>query len=632
MKRRARVRNAVIVMAGLCLVAVALVQLPTGSHAVQNSRGRRTATEKRLNFVPGEVLVRYRSEAVAQAQEGVIDVPAPDGERVTARVERMKSSKLLRGLRKVHVAPDDTLKAVAALREQPDVIIAEPNYILRATVVPNDQLRSSQYALNLLGAQQVWDNFTTGSTNVVVGVMDQGIDFNHDDLQANMWINPGEIPGNGIDDDQNDCIDDIRGCNFIVNNPNGNIFSGSNLEVHGSHVAGIIGAAGNNGIGVTGLNWTTRLMSLKFLDPNGSGDTGAAMDACTYAVEMRQLWQSSGGTKGANIRVVNASFGGAEFSSQFATSISALNTAGILFVASAGNTDDGTREPNNNLIPHFPSDFDLPNIISVASTNQSEALSDFSHFGRTAVDLGAPGEGILSTTPPCTDPGPPQNHPCTPDFPVSPTPTQDTYTFFDGTSMAAPQVTGAAALLWAQNPNLTVAQVKNLLLLNGDVQSSLVDKTLTGRRLNVFKSFQALQETDNTVPGPVTSLQVLFQNGRDINLTWNAGGDDGAGAGPAALYEISFIDGGTSAVIPLKGVVPVGPGSSQTTQVTIPYRHTAGTIRIRPFDNKGNEGAPTTLPVSIPSLLGDPYTTSVGSNVSLSSGGVRMNLAHTLMN
>ena len=625
-KKRACVRTTLTVLAGLCLATLAASQFPSGSQAVQKSRPRQAATEKRPNFVPGEVLVRYRSETAAMAREGTIDMFALNGERVSGRVERMKASKLRRGLRKVRVAPDDTLKAVEALKNQPDVVHAEPNYILRATVIPNDQHRAEQYALNLMAAQQAWDGFTTGSADVVVGVIDQGIDFNHEDLQANMWTNPGEVPGNGVDDDQNGCVDDIRGCNFIPNTPNGNVFSGSNFEVHGSHVAGIIGAVGNNGIGITGVNWTTRLMSLKFLDPSGLGDTGAAMDACAYAVEMRQLWQTSAGTKGANIRVINASFGGAEFSSEFSGLVSALNNAGILFVASAGNIDDGTREPNNNLIPHYPSDFDLPNIISVASTNAAEGLSDFSHFGPTRVDLGAPGEGILSTTPPCTNPGDPATHPCSPDLPLNPGPTQDTYSFFNGTSMSAPQVSGAAALLWSHNPSLTVKQVKDLLLLNGDVRSSLVDKTLTGRRLNVLKSLQAMQETDTTAPGAVTNFQVLFQNGRSINLSWNASGDNGTGGGAAALYEISFIDGSTNAVIPLKGVVPVGPSLSQTTQVTIPYRHTAGAIRLRTFDNKGNEGPASTIPVTVPLLAGDPYITSVGSAVSLSSGGVKMSL------
>jgi subtilisin family serine protease len=229
---------------------------------------------------------------------------------------------------------------------------------------------------------------------------------------------------------------------------------------------------------------------------------------------MRDLWISSGNTQGANVRVLNASFGGGAFAQSFQDSVGALNASGILFVAAAGNVDNGTREPNNDLVPHFPANFNAPNIISVAATNSLDAVASFSHFGGTTVDLGAPGVDILSTTPPCSAPGPN----CDPDFTT--VATQDTYTFFSGTSMAAPQVSGSAALLWAQNPNLTVAQVKSLLVYNGQVQSSLVDKSLSGRRLHVGNAFTSLQEADAVAPGTVSNLQITSQTGRTINLSW----------------------------------------------------------------------------------------------------------------
>ena len=189
---------------------------------------------------------------------------------------------------------------------------------------------------------------------------------------------------------------------------------------------------------------------------------------------------------------MNASFGGAGFSQAFLDSLNALNNAGILFVAAAGNTpDDGTREPNNDLVPHYPSNFNAPNVIAVAATDQADALATtFSHFGATTVDLAAPGDTILSTTPHCANPGTGPTHDCLPSFSD---PNGDTYTFFTGTSMSTPHVSGAAALLWAQNPNLTAAQVKNLLLLGGDIRPTLIDKTLTGRRLNIANSFQSWQ-------------------------------------------------------------------------------------------------------------------------------------------
>src|ERR1041385_7009603 len=417
----------------------------------------KTQTKRgRPAFVPGEVLVRYRNESTARSKSASLHIAALDGSVVQLNLLRFDGSDLVEGLRLARVSPEDTLKAVAALRQQPDVLYAEPNYILHADVTPNDPNFATQYGLSKIGAPQAWDTRTgsTGAGRVVIGVIDQGIDINHQDLQANIWTNPAEIAGNGVDDDGNGFIDDVHGFNFVDNN--GTIFSGQAIEDHASHVSGIAGAVGNNGVGVAGVNWSVGLMSLKFLDADGFGDTVNAIKACDYAEKMRNLWESSGHTKGANLRVLNASFGGGAFSQSFLDALGKLNTAGILFVAAAGNVDDGTREPNNDLVPHFPSSFNVPNVIAVASTNQTDDLSSFSHFGATGVDLGAPGESILSTTP------------------------GNTYSSFSGTSMSTPQVSGSAALLWAQNPNLTVQQVKSLLLFNGNVVSALVDKTLSG--------------------------------------------------------------------------------------------------------------------------------------------------------
>ncbi len=578
--------------------------------------------------MPGEVIVRYRSESLARSRTGRNVVATREGEVIAVDVERRKGADLVEGLRLARVDKDETLKAVAALRAQPDVLYAEPNYIMQAAATPNDQLflDNRQFALTLINAQQAWDT-TTGGTSVVVGVIDQGIDFTHQDLAANMWTNPAEVAGNGVDDDGNGVIDDVHGANFTpAGAPNGNIFSNTDPETHASHVAGIIGARGNNGIGVAGINWTARLMSLKFLDADGFGDTMDAIDACTYAKQMRDRWVSTSGVSGANIRVLNASFGGTAFSQAFLNAITGLNTSGILFVAAAGNIDNGTIEPNNDLVPHYPSSFDVPNVIAVAATNSVDELSSFSHFGATHVDLAAPGEGILSTTPPCSDPGTFPAHPCQPAFPVGANPTQDTYSFFSGTSMAAPHISGSAALLWAQNSNLTVQQVKNLLMLNGDVDSELVDKTLTGRRLNIGASMQSLLENDVTPPGTVTNYQLTAQNGRTVTVSWTAAGDDGAGGGAAKLYELNFVDGGTGAVIPLRGVIPANPGAAQSAQVTIPYRHTAGTLRLRSFDNKGNEGTPANVPLTVPLLNGDPYEIVIGGAAALSTGGQRLNI------
>lgn len=615
-------RIVITLLACLGLITLALIELPTGSHAIQNrsTQGSLTKKRPRTEFKPGDVLVRYRSESMARARTGRNVVTAPNGELVSAHVEDFGAAELVPGLRLAHVAPEQTLQAIAALERQPDVLYAEPNYILHADAAPNDPLAATQqYGLGKIGVQGVWDNFTTGSPNVVVAVVDQGIDINHEDLAANIWTNPS--PGSLSAEPGLNVTNDVHGYDF--NSNTGNFFSGEDDELHATHVAGIIGATGNNAKGVTGVNWNVKLMSLKFLDEFGSGITSNAIRACVYARRMRELWNTQGPAKGANVRIINASFGGDKFTKAFQDAINDLNAAGILFVAAAGNTDNGTLQADNELVPHYPSSFDAPNIIAVAATDQNDALTDFSHFGKASVDIGAPGLNILSTTPPCSDPGPFPDFPCEPAFPVGFGPNTDTYSFLDGTSMATPFVSGAAALLWAQNPNLTVAQVKSLLIYNGDVVSGLVDKTLTGRRLNVKKSFDSLQENDVTAPGAVTNFRVNFRKSRTFSLSWTASGDDGA-TGTASLYELSFIDGTTNAVIPLRGMLPAAPGSTQTTQVTIPYRHGAGTIRLREFDNKGNEGTPMNLAVTIPTLESDPYTTSVGAAVPLTTGGTRL--------
>ena len=335
----------------LGLIAFALLELPSGSHAFQTPTARRAPQGKRMRprFRPGEVLVRYRSESMAQARTGRTVVAAPSGDLVPAEVERFDGSELISGLRLVRVAPSQTLEAITALRRQPDVLYAEPNYILKAdSTFPNDEHLSRQYGLTRINAPAAWD-ITTGSSSVVVAVVDQGIDTAHQDLAANIWTNPspGSIAG---------ISGDVHGYNFNANS--GTVFSNTDPETHATHVAGIIGARGNNTTGVSGVNWNIGLMSLKFLDADGFGDTADALRACNYAKQMRDLWVSQGPAKGANVRVINASFGGGEFSTPFLQAVNELNNSGILFVGAAGNIDNGTLEPNNELVPHFPSSFD----------------------------------------------------------------------------------------------------------------------------------------------------------------------------------------------------------------------------------------------------------------------------------
>ncbi|HXM36096.1 MAG TPA: S8 family peptidase, partial [Pyrinomonadaceae bacterium] len=554
-----------LLFAGLFLFAV--IALPRASRATRAlPQTSRSANGKHLRpeFVPGHVLVRYKDEAAAKRQQKTMTALSVAGRSIPVQIERFDASDMVAGLRLAHVAAEDTMNAIQALKARSDVLYAEPDFIMHADLTPNDPQFASLYGLTKIGAPTAW-NTSTGSSSVVVGVIDEGIDVNHPDLQANIWVNPspGAIAG---------FPGDVNGWNFINNT--GSVFgpstgyvipckpgpppSGNNCDEtdsHATHVAGTIGAVGNNNVGVVGVNWNVRLMSLKFLGPGG-GISSDALRAMSYAKAQRDLFISSGGAQGANVRVLNNSYGGGGFTQAFLDGINAINQSGILFVAAAGN--DGR---NNDTAPHYPSSYKAPNVIAVAWTDQNDDLHPLSNFGQQSVYVSAPGSSILSTTP------------------------TSTYDTFSGTSMASPHVAGSAALLLAKNPNLTVAQVKSLLIFNGDVVATQAGKTFTGRRLNVGNSFAALASNDTTPPGAVTNFHESH-TGRSFDLGWTASGGDGA-AGQAALYQLSFTDAVTGKVVQLQNVVPAASGTPQTLTVKVPYGHTDGTITLREFDNVG---------------------------------------------
>ncbi|HBB87941.1 MAG TPA: hypothetical protein DC047_10030 [Blastocatellia bacterium] len=575
-------------------VAIILASGPRPSKATQQA-GMPDTSKKRTRpaFVPGQALVRYRSESTAKRVASEMTV-AVHAHQVPIRIERFEGADIVPGLRLAHMAPEQTLDAIEALNKQADVLYAEPNYLLHPDLTPNDPrfVSNELYGLNKIGAPTAW-NTSQGSASIVVGVIDEGIDKSHQDLAANIWVNPAETPGDGIDNDGNGFTDDVNGYNFASNS--GTIPG----EFHATHVAGTIGAVGNNNIGVVGVNWNVRLMSLRFIN-GSSGDTANAIRAVNYAKLMKDLWESSGHTKGANVRVLNNSYGGGGFDQSFLDAINGANQSGILFVAAAGNAPDDP-EPNNDLVGHFPSNYAVVNVIGVAATDSADNLSGFSHYGANTVPLGAPGSGILSTTP------------------------GNAYQSISGTSMASPHVAGAAALLLAANPSLTLPQLRSLLLFNGDLDPALTGVTFTGRRLNVGNSFVALTEGDVTAPGTVTNLHINSQNGRSFNIGWNASGDDGA-VGQASLYTVSFTDGTSGVVTPLKNTIPKATGTTQAIDLKIPYRHTSGTITLREFDNVGNEGTPATFPVTINPVQGDPYVTQLAGATTLSGGGTALGL------
>jgi subtilisin family serine protease len=286
-----------------------------------------------------------------------------------------------------------------------------------------------------LAAERGW-LVSTGSSDVVVAVLDTGIDYTHPDLQANMWVNPGEVPANGIDDDSNGYVDDVHGINASFRATNRSDPMDDNG--HGTHVAGTIGAVGGNGQGIVGVNQRVKLLGLKFLSASGSGSLSDAITAIEYMIQLKN--------RGVNIRVANNSWGGSGYSAALEEAIERARNAGIIFVAAAGN--DGA---DNDLEPSYPANFELENVVSVAAIDEDGNLASFSNYGASMVDIAAPGVGIYSTFP------------------------GNRYARLSGTSMATPHVVGAVALLLASEPGLTMTQVIERLYGAGKDRSSLFD-------------------------------------------------------------------------------------------------------------------------------------------------------------
>jgi len=387
--------------------------------------------------------------------------------------------------------------AVGRLKVDGRIAYVEPNYIVRAVdVFPNDPRFVDQWNLHNIGqtggeidadidAPQAWVSETGG--DVLVGVIDTGVDLNHIDLADNIFVNSREIPDNRVDDDRNGFIDDVHGWDFVNEDNNPDDDNG-----HGTHIAGTIAAVGNNGVGVTGVSWSARIMPLKFLGSVGTGSISNAILAIEYATMM-------------GARVTNNSWGGADFSQALRDAIQAAANANIVFVAAAGNT-----ATNTDIAPHYPSGFELDNIISVTGTDHSDQRSIFSNYGATSVDLGAPGSDIVSTF------------------------TNDRYAIASGTSMAAPHVAGAVCLLWSAAPLLTAAEVKNTILSTVDPLPSLQGFTVTGGRLNVGAMLASL---DDVPPSPVVDLSVVSTGSNSALLAWTAPGDDGSD-GSASRYDL----------------------------------------------------------------------------------------------
>jgi subtilisin family serine protease len=392
------------------------------------------------------------------------------------------------GIRRVRSRRFDVETLISFFQGLPFVEYAEPNYVVTTTATPNDPQFPSLWGLFNssvpgadISAKAAWD-VSTGSRSQVVGVIDTGIDYTHPDLAANIWSAPAEFKVT-FGTTEITCVTGTHGFNAITNT-----CDPMDDHSHGTHVAGTIGAVGNNGVGVAGVNWTASLMGLKFLAANGSGSTSNAIKAIDFAIQAKQIFGTA-----ANVRVLSNSWGGGGFSQALLDAINRANTNDMLFVAAAGNSN-----VNTDTSPHYPSSYAAANVVSVASTTSTDARSSFSNYGALSVDLGAPGSSILSTVP------------------------AGGYATYSGTSMATPHVSGVAALVLSVC-TMNTATLKALILDTVDPISSLAGITVTGGRLNAEAAVASCDGA--TPPAPVAppapaNLQATGGNAQ-ASLTWS---------------------------------------------------------------------------------------------------------------
>ncbi len=404
------------------------------------------------------------------------------------------------------------------IQQRIEVDYIQPNNKLyTAETKPNDKRFGNQWFHKNVKSEKAWD-ITRGSKDIITAVIDTGISLNHEDLKNNIWKNLKEIPSNGIDDDNNGFIDDDRGWDFANNDNNP-----EDDQSHGSHCAGLVGAEGNNAIGGVGMNWNVKLMALKFIRASGSGSESDGIKAIIYAAD-----------NGA--KIINASWGAEGSVQALKDSIAYANSKGVLFVAAAGNAKTNTDRKK-----FYPAGYDLPNIISVAASTSSNGKAEFSNFGKTSVHIAAPGHNIYSNS------------------------TKNSYDNKSGTSMAAPIVSGIAALILSVQPNLSVNELRNAVLNSAIPHKSWKDRVATGGIIQADLALQQLSRGSQIWP-----KKVSVKPGMAFNMTafkvqspiWSS-----ANSNIASVDENGVVSGHTKGITQINFVDDGGATHTATVEV-----------------------------------------------------------------
>ena len=441
-----------------------------------------------------------------------------------------------------------TAEGMALLEHDERLAYVTPNELRTVSAEPGDPRRAEMWGLDKIEASGAWQQTTGSRQGPVIAVLDTGLDLTHPDIVANLWTNKGEIPGNGIDDDNNGVIDDVHGYNAVEQT--GDPYDDSG---HGTHCAGTIGAVGNNGEGVVGMNWQAQLMPVKMM----SNNTGTAADTVRALIYATQ--------NGASI--TSNSYGGPYSQAEY----EAFAASPLLHICAAGNEgndNDVSRYYPTERPIGYPATFELPNVISVAATNQKDRLAGFSNYGAKTVDLAAPGVSILSTVP------------------------GGGYETKSGTSMATPHVAGVAALIATAYPEATPEQIKTRLLANVDPLPGLVGKVITGGRLNAARAL----ENDTTAPAPPsnTTGEATWNQAK---LSWMSSGDDGI-EGASSFGEVRWTD--TDGRVMSQRWKTTA--ESQAVQLPLFPSSVQRTVEfeIRELDNVANASEPAIVAVEVP--------------------------------